>query len=82
VTQRMRVLFLTTLVLATCYACQREVPAEKIGSESPQPAGTIDQAVEQNLEGIKRPMDKAREVEEILGKASERTVEQVQGATP
>lgn len=77
----MRVLFLTALVLATCSACQREVPAEKIGSQPPQPAGTIDQAVEKNVEGIKKPLDKARAVEEVLGKASERTIEQVEGAT-
>ena len=42
----------------------------------------IDQAVQQTVEGIKGPMDKARGVEDTLEKASERTAEQVQGATP
>ena len=42
----------------------------------------IEQAVQQTVEGIKGPMDKARGPEGTLEKASERTAEQVQGATP
>jgi len=77
--QGLKLLFLTALVLA---ACQREDSAGKVGSQTPQPTGMIDQAVQQTVEGIKGPMDKARGVEDTLEKASERTAEQVQGATP
>ncbi|WP_455389387.1 hypothetical protein [Petrachloros mirabilis] len=80
--QRLKVLFLTAFLVTACSACQREDSAEKVGSQSPQPAGTIDQAVQRTVEGIKGPMDKARGVEETLEKASERTAVQVQGGTP
>jgi hypothetical protein len=80
--QRLRLLYLTAFVAAACSACQREDSPEKAGPQTPQPAGTIEQAVQQTVEGIKGPMDKARGVEGTLEKASERTAEQVQGATP
>jgi hypothetical protein len=80
--QGLRPLFLTALVLAACSACQREVPAEKAGSQTPQSIGIVERAAQQTVDGIKEPMDKARGVKETLEKASGRTAEQVQGATP
>jgi hypothetical protein len=58
--QGLRPLFLTALVLAACSACQREVPAEKAGSQTPQSIGIVERAAQQTVDGIKEPMDKAR----------------------
>jgi hypothetical protein len=63
--QGLRSLFLTSFVLA---ACQREDSAEKVGSQTPQTPGTIDQAIHQTVEGINGPMDKARGVKKHLGR--------------
>lgn len=70
------------LILNLLSACQREAPAEKAISQPPGPAGSVEDAVQQTVDGIKGPMDKARTVEGTLEKAAERTAEQVQGATP
>jgi hypothetical protein len=74
--------FMSVLVLSLLSACQREAPAEKAASQPTDPAGSVEQAVRQTVDGIKGPMDKARTVEGTLEKAAERTAEQVQGATP
>ncbi|HEY5627483.1 MAG TPA: hypothetical protein VIR79_06020 [Nitrospira sp.] len=69
------------LVVTVCSSCQREEPAEKAGAQSQQPAGVVEQAVQQTVDGIKGPMDKARSVEGTLEKAAERVGEQVQEST-
>ncbi|HEX8751174.1 MAG TPA: hypothetical protein VF732_08685 [Nitrospira sp.] len=51
-------------------------------SNAPQPAGVIDRTVQETVEGIKGPMDKARGVEETLGQAAERTAEQASQTGP
>ena len=79
---QLRLLFLIAIVLAACSACQREVPTEKAGSRTSQPTGKVEQAVQQTVEGIRGPMEKARGVEGTLEKAAERTEEQAQGSTP
>lgn len=69
-----------TMVLIGFSACQRDNSAEQSGAS--QPAGRVEQAVQQTVEGIKGPMDKARGVEGTLGQAAERTAEQTLPATP
>ncbi len=69
-----------TMVLIGFSACQRDKTAEQPGAS--QPAGRVEQAVQQTVEGIKGPMDKARGVEGTLGQAAERTAEQTLPATP
>ena len=69
-----------TMVLIGFSACQRDKTAEQSGAL--QPAGKVEQAVQQTVEGIKGPMDKARGVEGTLGQAAERTAEQTLPATP
>ena len=73
---------LMAFAVAVCSACQREAPADKAGSQTPQSVGAIEQAVQQSVEGIKGPMDKARAVEGTLEKAAERTAGEAQSATP
>ena len=65
-----------TMVSIGFSACQRDTTAEQSGAS--QPAGKV----EQTVEGIKGPMDKARGVEGTLGQAAERTAEQTLPATP
>lgn len=69
-----------TMVSIGFSACQRDTTAERSGAS--QPAGKVEQAVQQTVEGIKGPMDKARGVEGTLGQAAERTAEQTLPATP
>lgn len=69
-----------TMVLIGFSACQRDKTADQSGAS--QPAGKVEQAVQQTVEGIKGPMDKARGVEGTLGQAAERTAEQTLPATP
>ena len=69
-----------TMVLIGFSACQRDKTAGQSGAS--QPAGKVEQAVQQTVEGIKGPMDKARGVEGTLGQAAERTAEQTLPATP
>lgn len=69
-----------TMVLMGFSACQRDTTPEQSGAS--QPAGKVEQAVQQTVEGIKGPMDKARGVEGTLGQAAERTAEQTLPATP
>ena len=69
-----------TMVSIGFSACQRDMTAEQSGAS--QPAGKVEQAVQQTVEGIKGPMDKARGVEGTLGQAAERTAEQTLPATP
>jgi hypothetical protein len=69
-----------TMVLTGFSACQRDKSGEQSGAS--QPAGMVEQAVQQTVEGIKGPIDKARGVEETLGQAAERTAEQTRLATP
>ena len=73
---------LTVLVLTVSSACQREGPAEKVESQTPQASRTIEQGAQQTVEGIQGPMDKARSVEGTLEKAAEAKGEQIQSTTP
>lgn len=82
VTRSTSVWCMATLVLSLFSACQRDAPAEKASSQPPGPAGSVEQAVQQTVEGIKGPMDKARGVEGTLSQAAERTGEQTSQATP
>ncbi len=70
------------LVVASCSACQQEPTTEKAGAASAQPSGTIEHAIQQSVDGIKGPMDKARGVEGTLERGAERIEEQVQGQNP
>ena len=72
---------LIALVVAGFSACQQETPSEKSGSQRSQSTGTVEQAVQETVAGIKGPMDKARGVEGTLEKAAERTAEQETGIT-
>jgi hypothetical protein len=69
-----------TMVTIGLWGCQRDKTDDQ--SKASQPAGTVEQAVQQTVEGIKVPMDKARGVEGTLGQAAERTAEQASQATP
>ena len=69
-----------TMVSIGFSACQRDTTAKQSGAS--QPVGKVEQAVQQTVEGIKGPMDKARGVEGTLGQAAERTAEQTLPATP
>jgi hypothetical protein len=80
--QGLNLFLLMGLVAAASSACQKEAPTDKAGSQTPQAAGTIERAVQESVEGIKGPMDKARAVEGTLEKAAERTAGQAQSATP
>ena len=60
--------------------CQREAPAEKAGDQNNQPAGAVEQAVQQAIDGIKTPMDKVRAVEGTLEKSAEQTADKVKEA--
>jgi len=65
-------------VMTVSASCQREEPTEKAGAQPQQPAGVVERAVQQTIDGIKGPMDKARSVEGVLEKSAERVGEQVQ----
>jgi hypothetical protein len=52
--------------------CQRETPADRAGSQRSQTNGTVEPAVQQTIEGIKGPMDKAGSTEGTLETAAER----------
>ena len=80
--QRVNHLVAALLIVAICSACQQESATEKAGAASAQPSGTIEHAIQQSVDGIKGPMDKARGVEGTLEKAAERIGEQVQGQNP
>lgn len=69
-----------TLLMVVFLACERSKTTEQ--SDAPQPAGVIDRTVQETVEGIKGPMDKARGVEEMLGQAAERTAEQASQTGP
>ena len=69
-----------TLLVVVSLACERSKTTEQ--SNAPQPAGVIDRTVQETVEGIKGPMDKARGVEEMLGQAAERTAEQASQTGP
>ncbi len=69
------------VIVAGFSACQRDTPVDKAGSQSPRPAETVERAVQQTVDEIKGPMDKARSVEGTLEQAAERTAEQEAGAT-
>jgi len=65
-------LFVLLVVLS---GCQRETPAQNAGS--PLPASVVEHAVQQAVDTIKTPMDKARGVEDTLEKAAAKQVEAV-----
>jgi len=69
-----------TLLVVVFSACERAKTTEQ--SSAPQPAGVIERTIQETVEGIKGPMDKARGVEETLGQAAERTAEQASQAGP
>ncbi len=61
-------------------ACERAKTTEQ--SAGPSPAGVVERAVQETVDGIKGPMDKARGVEGTLGQAAERTAEQTSQTGP
>ena len=69
------------VIVAGFSACQRDTPSDKAGSQSPRAAETVERAVQQTVDEIKGPMDKARSVEGTLEQAADRTAEQEAGAT-
>lgn len=69
-----------TLLVVGFSACEGAKTTEQ--SSAPRPAGVIEHTVQETVEGIKGPMDKARGVEETLGQAAERTAEQASQAVP
>jgi hypothetical protein len=69
-----------TLRAVVFLACKRSKTTEQ--SNALQPAGVIDRTVQETVEGIKGPMDKARGVEEMLGQDAERTAEQASQTGP
>jgi len=78
---RSQLLLLVYAVLTVGAAgCQREAPAEKMGTQNTQPAGVVEQAAQQAIDSIKTPMDKARVVEGTLEKAADQTAEKVKEA--
>lgn len=68
---------LLTLIVIGFSACE-----SKEQSAGPPPAGVVEQTVQETIDGIKGPMDKARGVEGTLGQAAERTAEQASQAGP
>lgn len=68
------------VVIIAVEGCQRDKPADQ--SKASPPVGTVEQAVQQTVEGIKSPMDKARGVEGTLSQAADRTAEQASQTTP
>lgn len=67
-----------TMVLIGLGGCQDKTADQ---TKASPPTGTVEQGVQQAVEGIKGPMDKARGVEGTLGQAAERTAEQASQAT-
>ena len=72
--------FLFPLIIVVMLSdCQRKALTEK--AQPPQPASTVDRAVQQAVDAIKTPMDKARGVENTLDQAWGRTADKVREAT-
>lgn len=73
-------MMLMTLLVVGFSACERAKTTEQ--SAGPPPAGVVERTVQETIDGIKGPMDKARGVEGTLGQAAERTAEQASQAGP
>jgi hypothetical protein len=74
-------LIIYAVLIAEIFGCQRETPAEKTGSQNNQSTGAVEQAAQQAVDAIKTPMDKARGVDDTLGKAAGRTADKVKETT-
>jgi len=70
---------LMTLLVVWFSACEQAKTEQSAG---PPPAGVVERTVQETIDGIKGPMDKARGVEGTLGQAAERTAEQASQAAP
>lgn len=74
-------LLFSSVALVGVIGCEREAPTAKDETQS-DPAAPRGQANLPTFDGVvKTPLDKAREVENMLEKGAERTADTVNGAT-
>ena len=71
-------LFLSALALIGLISCGQGAPTGKAGAPSKPATESAGQAI---VDSIKTPLDKARNVENKLGKAAERTDDAIKDAT-
>lgn len=70
-------LLVYVVLIVGIVGCQRETPAGKTGTQNNQPTGALEQTVQQAVDSVKTPIDKARGVEGTLEKAAEQTADKV-----
>jgi hypothetical protein len=87
-TDRRMILVMTVLLVLTYVACERQGPAPKpIGSATNKhveetPAGPARGGADAMIQHMKTPMDEARQTEDLLKGAADRTRQQADQTTP